>query len=58
MKKLSTHCMNDFNSKTEPNPKEKECHPQKQTLDFLTQLARVYHVEPALEGKYNGYVMN
>ncbi|WP_280758094.1 MULTISPECIES: hypothetical protein [unclassified Parabacteroides] len=32
--------------------------PQKKTLDFLSQFARVYHAEPAMQEKLCGFVMN
>ena len=30
----------------------------KNRLDFLSQFARSYHVEPALQPEFGGYVMN
>jgi hypothetical protein len=32
--------------------------PCKQTLSFLTQFARVYHVEPLIEKKLCGFILN
>ena len=48
MKRLSTQCMNEIENKTNRNRKERKTMPRRQTLDFLTQFARVYHSEPAL----------
>lgn len=47
MKRLSTQCMNEIENKTNRNRKERKTMPRRQTLDFLTQFARVYHSEPA-----------
>ena len=55
MKRLSTQCMNEIENKTNRNRKEM---PRRQTLDFLTQFARVYHSEPALRTELCGLVMN
>lgn len=32
--------------------------PRRQTLDFLTQFARVYQAEPVLCPELSGYVLN
>ena len=59
MKRLSTQCMNEIENKTNRKPKEKENNAAVgQTLDFLTQFARVYHSEPALRTELCGLVMN
>ena len=44
--------------KTKRNRNEKKSTPSRQTLDFLSQFARSYHVEPALQPEFCGYVMN
>lgn len=58
MKRLSTQCMNEIENKTNGNRKERRAMPRRQTLDFLTQFARVYHSEPALRTEFCGLVMN
>ena len=58
MKRLSTQCMNEIENKTDRNRKERKTTPRRQTLDFLTQCARVYHSEPALRTEFCGFVMN
>lgn len=58
MKRLSTQCMNEIENKTNRNRKERKTMPRRQTLDFLTQFARVYHSEPALRTELCGFVMN
>lgn len=58
MKRLSTQCMNELENKTDRNRKERKTMPRRQTLDFLTQFARVYHSEPALCTEFCGLVMN
>jgi hypothetical protein len=32
--------------------------PRKQTLDFLSKFARVYHAEPLIQQKLCGFVLN
>ena len=58
MKRLSTQCMNEIENKTDRNRKERKTTPRRQTLDLLTQFARVYHSEPALRTEFCGFVMN
>ena len=58
MKRLSTQCMNEIENKTDRNRKERKTTPRRQTLDSLTQFARVYHSEPALRTEFCGFVMN
>ena len=58
MKRLSTQCMNEIENKTNRNRKERKTMPRRQTLDFITQFARVYHSEPALRTELCGLVMN
>lgn len=58
MKRLSTQCMNEIENKTDRNRKERKTTLRRQTLDFLTQFARVYHSEPALRTEFCGFVMN
>ena len=50
--------MNEIENKTDRNRKERKTTPRRQTLDFLTQFARVYHSEPALRTEFCGFVMN
>lgn len=58
MKRLFTQCMNEIENRTDRNRKERKTTPRRQTLDFLTQFARVYHSEPALRTEFCGLVMN
>lgn len=58
MKKLSTRCMNNIENKRRCNSQRNEAAPSKQTLDFLTQFARVYQVEPILREDICAYVLN
>ena len=58
MKRSSTQCMNETDNKTKRKPEGRHSTPRKQTLDFLTQFARVYHAETALRTEFCGYVMN
>lgn len=58
MKRFSTHCMDDWKIKQKKNRNEKKSKPSRQTLDFLSQFARSYRVEPALQSEFCGYVMN
>ena len=58
MKRLSTQCMNEIENKTTRHRTEPKTMPRRQTLDFLTQCARVYHSEPALRTELCGLVMN
>ena len=45
MSKLSTRSKNNFQDDVEMSKVESKCKPQKKTLDFLKQFARVYHAE-------------
>lgn len=57
MRKFSTHCMN----KLEKNADKTllvDSQPQKSTLDFLRQFARVYQAEPILQPGLCGFVLN
>lgn len=58
MKRLSTRCMNKIENKTERSQREIRTMPRRQTLDFLTQFARVYHSEPVLRTEFCGLVIN
>ena len=58
MKRFSTQCMDGLKDKTKKNRNEKKSTPSKQTLDFLSQFARIYHAEPAMQPELCGYVMN
>lgn len=59
MKRLSTQCMDELENRTDKNRNEKKLSmPNRKTLDFLTQFARVYHSEPALRPELCGLVMN
>lgn len=58
MKRLSTLCMDDLKDKTQGKSKNDSAKPRKQTLDFLSQFARVYQAEPALKAELCGYVLN
>lgn len=58
MKRFSTQCMDELKDKTKRNRNGKKSIPSRQTLDFLSQFARSYHAEPALQPEFCGYVMN
>ena len=58
MKRFSTQCMDELKDKPTKHRNEKKSTPSRQTLDFLSQFARSYHVEPALQPEFGGYVMN
>ena len=58
MKGLLTQCMNEIENKTNRNRKERKTMPRRQTLDFLTQFARVYHYRNPLYAQNSGLVMN
>lgn len=45
MKRLSTRCMYKLSGIRKRNPGRNKTYPRKQTLDFLTQFARVYKAE-------------
>jgi hypothetical protein len=57
MKRFFTQWMYEYSDIKKRNPKIKH-QPSKQTLDFLTQFARVYKVEPALQQDICSYVLN
>lgn len=59
MKKLSTPCMNELENRTDNNRNENgKSMPRRQTLDFLSQFARVYHSEPVMQPELCGLVLN
>jgi hypothetical protein len=58
MKRFSTRCLDRFINETEQNQTTEKSIPQKKTLDFLMQFARVYHVEPDIKQELCGFVMN
>lgn len=58
MKRLFTPCKDDLENKTQRKAKNNCGKPRKQTLDFLSQFARVYQAEPALKAEVCGYVLN
>lgn len=57
MKNLSTQCM-DNKSNKEQRGYDKQTSPRKQTLDFLSQFARVYCSEKTLNAGHCGLVLN
>jgi hypothetical protein len=57
MKKLSTRCM-DSMDKTNYQGKEKRNSPRKQTLDFLSQFARVYCSKKTETAGHYDFVLN
>lgn len=57
MKRLSTRCMCKFGN-IRKAPRQGKTEPRKQTLDFLSQFARVYKAEPGLEQNICSYVLN
>ncbi|MDD2437563.1 MAG: hypothetical protein PHG27_01370 [Massilibacteroides sp.] len=57
MKKLSTYCMDSMNN-TDKKKQEKKGSPRKQTLDFLSQYARVYCSEKTLSTGHFDFVLN
>lgn len=58
MKEDSTQRMNGPEDKKKKIMHVKRTTPRKQTLDFLSQLARVYHSEPALSPEFCGLIIN
>jgi hypothetical protein len=50
--------MNELINETKQNRTVKRSLPQKKTLDFLMQFARIYHVEPDIKQELCGFVMN
>lgn len=58
MKRLSTPCLKHSKRETQPDAKELRNEPRRQTLDFLTQFARVYQAEPVLCPELSGFVLN
>jgi hypothetical protein len=59
MRKLSTQCMNDLKNEMNRDRNEKrKSSPRKETLDFLSQFARVYQVVPAVMPELCGIVVN
>lgn len=57
MKRFSTQCVNKIENKTKTN-REDITTPRKQTIDFLSQFARVYKAEKTLTQQFCGYVLN
>jgi hypothetical protein len=57
MKKIST-LKNGIEHRTDSVRLEKGCMPSRKTLDFLSQFARIYHVETSLRANLGGFVMN
>jgi hypothetical protein len=57
MKNFSTRCRDKIIEKENTN-NGKPIMPRKQTLSFLTQFARVYHVEPLIEKNLCGFILN
>jgi phosphoribosylformimino-5-aminoimidazole carboxamide ribonucleotide (ProFAR) isomerase len=57
MKNFSTQCVSKIMGKTtrKNSMEEKPC---KQTLNFLSQFARVYHAEPDIRKDLCGFVLN
>ena len=58
MKRLSTPCLKHSKRETKMDANEFRNQPRRQTLDFLTQFARVYQAEPVLCPELSGYVLN
>lgn len=58
MKRFSTQCMEELENKTKKNRSGKKSAPSRRTIDFLSQFARSYHAEPALQPEFCGYVVN
>jgi hypothetical protein len=57
MKSISTRCVIKLKGK-EKNKDGKPAMPCKQTMNFLTQFARGYHVEPVMQKDLRGFVLN
>lgn len=57
MKKLSTQCM-DFMSNNNEKQLDKKSSPRKQTIDFISQFARVYCSQKTLTTKQYDFVLN
>ena len=58
MKRFSTQCMDGLKDKTKKNRNEKKIPHRRGRRNLLAQFARSYHVEPALQPEFGGYVMN
>ncbi len=58
MKKIATPCFSRFDRLIKAQHAESEVKPRRQTLDFLHQFARSYHVESSLVSDLCGFVMN
>lgn len=58
MKEDSTQRMDELEEKKRKNRNGKRSMPRRQTLDFLSQFARIYHSEPVLGQELCGLVMN
>jgi hypothetical protein len=57
MKNLSTQCADKMMEKGKNN-NDREDKPCRQTLNFLSQFARVYHADPAIRQELCGVVLN
>lgn len=57
MKNISTHCVIKLIEKGK-NKNSKPAAPCRQTIDFLTQFARGYHVEPIMQKDLCGFILN
>ncbi|MDR1556894.1 MAG: hypothetical protein LBS88_07700 [Tannerellaceae bacterium] len=57
MKNLSTHCVVKIMEKGKKQDGRKAM-PCRQTMHFLTQFARGYHVEPLTQKDLCGFILN
>lgn len=55
---MSTPCMNLFESPAKGEEEAMQASPRTQTLDFISQFARTYHVEPAIYSELSGFLLN
>lgn len=58
MKRFSTQCMKEIEHTSERGWRDEVNKPRKHTLDFLTQLARVYHSESMLQPELCAFTVN
>ncbi|MDH6534897.1 hypothetical protein M2101_001574 [Parabacteroides sp. PM5-20] len=58
MKRFSTRCMHKYSGIRKRNPGKQRGGPREQTIDFLSQFARVYRAEPSLQQDICSFIMN
>ena len=58
MKSFSTSFTNELGNKANKKYSVKRSTPRRQTLDFISQFARVYHTETSLGSGLSGFILN